>query len=181
LLYNGAIGMSFPLVLALVVGLLIVLVVATRGRYYRRMFSQAHCQSFYEGLARAISVARAQAHRPPSLDDGTAFVTEAGLAAAVTCAPEPPGACTLHLSLSQAGAHTTAAVASRFSFLALAMLRQNRCQLTPFRMPSGVRHLVLQFESPDFSVAPFAEAYAAYLSDYRPVPYVSAPDEAAGR
>ncbi len=171
--------MSLPVVLALVAVLLVAAIVGARIRYYGRMFSRRHCQAFCEGLARALAAARDKhPHAAPSLDDGTAFVTEAGLAVAVSCSPGS-GGCTLHLSLSQPGAQTTTrAVAGRFGFLALAMLRGNRCELSPFRMPSGVHHLVLRMASPDFSVATFADAYAAYLADYRPIPYASRRDDA---
>ena len=64
-----------------VVVMVVVAFIVSRGRYYRRMFSDENFREFYTGLLRAIESAKAaREDQEPNIDDGTAFITDAGLA-----------------------------------------------------------------------------------------------------
>ncbi len=146
--------------------------VASRRRYYDRMFSEENFRVVHSGLSRAIEVARKKnADVPPSDDDGTAFVSDAGLAVGVTWSNDDAGSCTLHISMSQAGQITTDAVCSRFGFFIVAMLSGNTAELAPFSTESGVHHFVYRLQSGDVSVKEFDTAYSAYVADYKRIPF----------
>lgn len=145
----------------------------SRGRCCKQMFSKANFQSFHKRLSDALEVAKRKENRSrPSVVDGSAFVTGAGLAIGVSFSCSESGNQALHISMSQPGEQTTHAVCSRFGFFASAMLRENQAELTPFFTESGVHHLMFRFRSPDVSVQEFNEAYSAYASGYKPVPFV---------
>jgi len=158
-----------------VVASLIVLIavfVATRGRYYKRLFSTESFREFHGSLSRAVELAQhKRPDQPPALEDGTAFVTEAGLAVGVTCTNGDDGHQTLHISLSQRGNVTTHAVCSRFGFFVAAMLGSAKGELTPFYADSGVHHLVFRLQALTIQVQSFDSSYARYLNDYKPVPF----------
>ena len=158
----------------IIVGVVAVIAVggfiASRGRYYAKMYSESNFRSYYDAVSRAVGIARAKAaNTEPRLDDGTAFVTDAGLAVAITCPAD--GSPALHISLSQPGGHTTRAVCSHFGFFALAMFAKNKADLHAFSTESGVHHLVFRFQSQDFSIQDFAAANAMYRTEYRPIPF----------
>lgn len=107
--------------------------IASRSRYYGRMFSKDNFRAFHEGLSRALEVCRGRsADVEPNLEDGSAFVTGAGLAIGVTCSPDEEGMQVVHISMSQPGGHTTRAVCSRFGFFAVVTLGgdNNKAEIT---------------------------------------------------
>jgi hypothetical protein len=160
--------------IAAVIAVLIVLAVlymASRSRYYARLFSAESFREFHGGLSKGIEIAqRKNPDEPPSLDDGTAFVTGPGLAVAVTCTRHN-GFDELHISLSQAGQVTTHALCSRFSFFAAIIVGDTKGELTPYYTESGVHHLVFRNCTPSIPLRNFDSTYARYLSDYTPVPF----------
>src|SRR5262245_57393078 len=115
--------MWLAVVIAIVIVIaLMALYVASRGRYYRRIFSEESFREFHDSLSRAIAAAQTKGRdQPPSAEDGTGFVTSAGLAVGVTCNRENDIQ-TLHISLSQAGQITTHALCSRFGFFAVTIV-----------------------------------------------------------
>jgi hypothetical protein len=173
--------MSIPTVVAIGLGLLVILYVVRRIRFYRRQLSEASFRAFHDGLSRALQAAKVKAEGPPSVEDGSAFVTEAGIAGAVTLSTDEQGCHLLHISLSQPGGIITRAVACHVGFLVVATLEGNTCELSPYFTGSGVHHLVFRLPSRDVIARPFAESYSAYLSGYRPVPYVYEPLVGSGR
>lgn len=161
-------------ILAVIGGLvvLVALYVACRGRYYTRLFSARSFREFHRGLSRAIEAAQRKApDQPPSRDDGTAFVTDSGLAVAVTSSKGDDGNQALHISLSQPGQVTTHALCSRFGFFAVAMFEDVKGELTPYYTDSGVHHLVFRLQTPTVHLQNFDLCFARYLSNYKPVPF----------
>ena len=151
-----------------VVGVYIV----SLSRYYGRMFSEANFRAFHSGLSTAVKTAQEKGEdADPSLDDGTAFVTDAGLAVGATWNGYEDGAHTLHISMSQPGGNTTHAACSRFGFFALAMLQDNKAELTPFFTESGVHHLVFRFQSQDLKILDFKASDSAYRAEYKAIPF----------
>ena len=161
-----------PIVILASAVLLAILLIARKIRYYGHLFSESNYRAFYDGFSRALKVAKTNAgNNPPNLEDGTAFVTERGLAVSVTFSANASDAYVLHISLSQPGGITTRSVCSRFGFFTVAMLQGNKCQLAPFYTKSLIYHLAFQFRSRDVVVQPFSDAYAAYLANYKPIPF----------
>jgi len=159
-------------IVSIVLIALVVWYVVSRGRYYNRIFSGESFREFHGALSRAVAAAqRKQPDEPPSVDDGTGFVTSAGLAVGVTCGKGGTGIQILHISLSQAGQVTTHALCSRFGFFVAAMLGDMKGELTPYYTDSGVHHLVFRFEAPALRLQDFDSSYARYSSDYKPVPF----------
>jgi len=155
-------------------GLIVVvaLCVASRGRYYGRLFSVDNFREFHGALSRAVAAAQSkQPNEPPSPDDGTGFVTSSGLAVAVSYSKADTGIQTLHISLSQAGQVTTHALCSRFGFFVATMLSHIRSELTPYYTDSGVHHLVFRFQATALRLQDFDSSYARYAGDYKPIPF----------
>ena len=164
--------MWIPAVVAALVVMVAGAYIVSRSRYYGRMFSEANFRAFHSGLSHAIKIAKGKgADSKPSLDDGSAFVTDAGLAVGITCATDEDGSQTIHISMSQPGWHTTHGVCSRFGFFAVAMLRENKAELVPFFTESGVHHLVFRCQSQHLKVQDFDDAHSVYLAEYRPIPF----------
>jgi hypothetical protein len=156
---------------ALVVFVVALYIVKSR-RYYKRMFSEANFRAFHSGLSKAIEAAKGRdADALPSPENGSAFVTEAGLGVCVTYDTAEGGSEVLTISMSQPGRHTTHAVCSRFGFFALVMLQENKAEFAPFFTQSGVHYLVFQFESRDPRVRDFDDTYAGYVADYKHIPF----------
>jgi hypothetical protein len=155
-----------------IVVVLLALYVASRGRYYSRIFSEGSFREFHDALARAIEAAQGKGpEQPPSPDDGTGFVTSAGIAAGVTCTRERDGTQILHISLSQAGQITTHALCSRFGFFATTLLGNVKGSLTPYFTDSGVHHLVFRFSTAITQLEGFDSCYARYVKEYKPIPF----------
>lgn len=162
--------MRFFLVGSVVV-ILIAAYVVSRGRYYKRMFSDENFREFHARLSQAIEKAMGKnENQDPNLEDGTAFLTDAGLGIAVTFDPDV-GGYVLHVSFSQPSGPTTHSVCSRFGFFTVAMLRVNESEVVPYFTKSGVHHLRFKFQSQDVTVLDFEKSFSHYLHDYRPVPF----------
>jgi len=159
------------IVLAVVVAL-VGAFIASRARYYGRMFSESNFRAFHEALSRAVEVFKGKgADGQPSPEDGSAFVTDAGLAIGVTFSTDENGFQALHISMSQPGRQTTHSVCSRFGFFAVAMLGGKKAELIPYFTESGVHHLVFRFQSRDVRVDGFDNAHAMYRDEYKPIPF----------
>jgi len=162
-------------ILIAIVGLIVLAVgayIVPRHRYYGRMFSEANFRAFHSGLSRAVDVAQEKsAGNPPNVEDGSAFMTDAGLAVGVTAPTGESGQHALHISMSQPGARTTHAVCSRFGFFAVAMLGGEKVEITPYFTESGVHHLVIRSHPREASVLAFDEAHSVYLNKYRAIPF----------
>lgn len=155
-----------------VVVILIAAFVVTRGRYYRRMFSDGNFREFHARLSQAIEKAMVKnQNQDPSLEDGTAFLTDAGLAISVTFNPDDDEVYALHVSISQPSGPTTHSVCSRFGFFIVAMLWDNKSEVVPFFTKSGVHHLRFEFQSQDVTLLDFEKSFSHYLNEYRPVPF----------
>ena len=145
-----------------------------RGSYYRRIYSDEHFREFHRRLSEAIE--RAKLSEPgttPAVEAKTAFVTDAGLAVAVTFDADEQRRQVLHISLSQPGSATTHAVCARFGFFVPAMLSENKAVLTPTCTSSGVHHLRFTFPSREVSIREFGSCYTDYQQEYRPIPFQS--------
>ncbi len=143
-----------------------------KQRYYGRMFAEAHFREVHGKFLAALRKAeeRRGLDEAPSPDNGTAFLSSAGLAVAVTVS-EKDGRQTAHVSLSQPGTVTTSTVAGRFGFFLLTALKANRLELFPFFTDSRVHHLILTGNPGAWQVAPSEEAYRDYRADYAPIPF----------
>jgi hypothetical protein len=160
------------LIIVALIAIATVVYTVSSGRHYGRMFSDANFRAFHNALSRAIEVARGKsASSEFSLDDGTAFVTDAGLGVSVTLFPQGDGSHALHIAMSQAGRHTTHSVCSRFGFFTVAMLKDNKAELVPYFTASSVHHLVFRLQSPDVAVQDFDATYSQYRDEYRPIPF----------
>lgn len=171
----------------IVFAILAVLVVVVVGgyfawlsRYYKRMNSEENFREFHSRLSQAVGVADSRnAVDQPSLEDGTAFLTKAGLAVCVTFGTDDDGFERLHVSMSQPGDRTTQSVSSRFGFFATAMFGENKADLMPYFTESGIHHLVFFFRRHirDLTIRQFDEAYSVYLAEYTPIPFEFQPVE----
>jgi serine protease inhibitor len=84
--------MWIPIVLGALVMIVAGGYIVSRRRYYGRMFSEANFRAFHCGLSTAIKIAKGKgSDSEPSLDDGSAFVTDAKLAVGVTCTTNEDG------------------------------------------------------------------------------------------
>ena len=154
-----------------VVVILIAAYVITRGRYYKRMFSDGNFREFHARLSQAIEKAMGKNEtQDPSLEDGTGFLTEAGLGVGVTFDP-CDGGYVLQVSMSQPSGPTTHVVCSRFGFFTVAMLWDNESEIVPFFTQSGVHHLRFVLQSQDVTLLDFEKSFSHYLNEYRPVPF----------
>jgi hypothetical protein len=165
----------------------VALLVVSKFRYCKRLFSTESFREFHRELSNAIETAQRKApDQPPSGDDGTAFVTHSGLAVAVTAENGAEGNQTIHISLSQAGRVTTHSVCSRFAFFAVAMFRGVNLELVPYYTDSGVHHLLFRLRGPAVHLQDFDSTYPRWAKDYRPIPFrheklESSPSKPVGR
>jgi hypothetical protein len=161
---------AFPFPGAVIAALVVLAAVAYFARirrYYGRMFSEDNFREFHKGLSRAMEVAKGKGpDAVPSPEDGSAFVTGAGLAVGVTFSLDEDETYRLHVSLSQTERPTTHAVSSRFAFFIVAMLGHNKAKLFPYFTESRVHHLVFWFRSDDLEVRDFDGAYSKYQNEY---------------
>ena len=155
----------------LLIVLLILIFLISKSRYYRRMFSQGHFLEVHERFTAALRTAlKCSGDTTPNPDDGTAFISSAGLLIAVSNHFEE-GRHALHVSISQPGVVNTHAVANRFSFFFLAILGGNTMDLSPFYSQNHVQHLVLIRDNPELQINAFEESYADYRRNFRPIPF----------
>jgi len=161
-------------ILVVIGGLVVVIIlyVASRSRYYGRLYSIENFREFYQKLSAAIVTAQCKGQVPsPSPNDGTGFVTTAGLGVAVTCRKSDESNQMVHVSLSQPGQATTHALCARFAFFVVAMFGGIKGELTPYYTDSGVHHLVFRFQTAILQLQDFDTTYARYVSDFKPIPF----------
>lgn len=153
-----------------VVILLFVLFAASRGPYYKKIFSEPHYAEIHDWLVKALEIG---AIPEPSTENGSSVVTSAGIAIALTrdCGQ---GAEQIHISISEARGTTTHAVANRVGFLLFVSLNQNKCDAGLFYTESRVHHLVFENSEATWKIRPKAEAIAA-MADYQQLPFVFQP------
>ena len=117
---------------------IIVFVVVRRSRYYRKVYTDDH----FDEIARwASGVIEKHPVEDPSEDDGTAFLTSAGLTLLYT-SEVTDGDRVVHFSVSQRTGYTTHAVGNRVLFLLIRLLRNNKCEANLFRTQTSVHHAV---------------------------------------
>jgi hypothetical protein len=164
--------MPYAITALFVIAIIAVWVVNRKSRYYGRIFNDAH---YAEVASWAASVLKRHPVTEPSMDDGTALLTSAGLALAYTSDIDEGNRC-IHFSISQAGRYTTGAVGGRFIFLLIRLLNKNKCEANIFRTPSTVHHV--EFAMPE-NTEWVIENQAKVVSDmenYQPLPIAGATD-----
>jgi hypothetical protein len=159
-------------------GVVALIYVVRRARYYGRLFAPAHLREIHAALVELVE-------RVPERDDPTAApapddasdcsrVTSQGLALVVT-RHRTDEAAVLHVSISQRDRPTTQAVASRAAFIILAALARNPAELSPFFTESRVFHLVLVYRGEAMTrpleLRPADEVLVEYMTGYRPVSF----------
>lgn len=145
-----------------------------RWREHQSLLAESHFRHFHELLVRAIERAEGKPRdKAPSLGDHTAFMTDAGLAVAVTRGANEDGRWSLHISMSQPGkSRTSAVLCSRIGFFVIRMLHRNRAELYPHYTRSGVHHLAFSLPSEELVIEQFEAAWGSYCTSYQPVPFV---------
>ena len=153
-------------IVATVMIAIVVLWVVRRSRYYGKIFSDSHYAEVAFWAARMID---RHPVKESSMANGTALMTDAGLAIAYTSEINQ-GDRSIHFSISQAGGYTTGAVGGKFVFLLIRLLNKNKCKANIFKTDSTVHHAV--FEMP-VSENWILEDLAHVVSDmkgYQPLP-----------
>jgi hypothetical protein len=160
-------------IILIAVAIAVAIAVLADRRYYERLFSEAHFKEVYDKFAlavRPLNNGRAAIVESDEALYQSTFVTSADLAVSVTAKLEGDRR-VLHVSLSQASAYTTSAVAGRFGFFLVGVLRQNEMNLDAFFTRSRVHHLVFASEPSPLHLSDFDGAMNQYRRGYRPIRY----------
>jgi len=145
---------------------IIVIVVVRKSRYYRKVFTDDHFGEIARWASRVI-----EKHPvvDPSEEDGTAFLTSAGLTLLYT-SEVTDGDRVVHFSVSQRTGYTTHAVGNRVLFLLIRLLRNNKCEANLFRTQSSVHHAVFTIPADTAWAVESAEAVVRDLENCPELP-----------
>lgn len=164
---------------AIAVLVIVAFVIVRKSRYYRSLFNEEHYAEIAEWASEVIDRHPVE---EPSIDDGTAVVTRAGLALAYT-SDDDEGNRSIHFSVSQHGRYTTGAVGGRVLFLLIRLLHRNECEANLFRTESAVHHAIFTIPADRTWEVESVEAAVADMALYQPLPIDSvnlAQEAAAG-
>jgi hypothetical protein len=135
-------------------------------RYYRKIYSDEHHVQISQWVAKVLQMGPIER---PSLEDGSAIITDAKIVLAFTHDIDDEYD-TIHFSISQRPRHTTHAVGGRMIFFLIQLLRTNKSNADCFYSSSTVHHLVLQKEKGEaWTLSPVEEAIAR-MEHYEPLP-----------
>jgi hypothetical protein len=153
------------IIVSIVLAVFAVFIVANH-RYYQKVFDRKH----YTEIANwAIEMLAKGQVEQPSVDDGTAIITRAGVAIAYTRSLDEDGD-SMHFSISQMNRHTTHAVGGRIIFLLLTLFNKNKCGADLFYTQSSVHHLILnRSEIAEWQVNS-VDRVVSEMDSYQPLP-----------
>lgn len=156
-----------PYVISIVVIISICLVLAvSKSKRYNRIFNDQH----YEEIANWVSIVlKKHPIDTSSLEEGTAFITTAGVILAYTSVNNS-GNRSVHFSVSQQEGYTTGAVGGRVLFLILRMLHKNQCTANLYTTKSTVHHAEFSMADGLEWETESIELVVADMENYRPLP-----------
>jgi len=145
----------------------IVLWMSRRSRLYRRIFNDDHYAEIARWASKVIGIHPVES---PSIDDGTAVVTSAGVALAYTSSVDDDGNRSIHFSVSQQGGTTTRAVGGRVLFLLVRLLHTNNSKSELFASESTVHHVIFTMRADKTWEVQPVTATVADMAHYLPQP-----------
>ena len=149
-----------------------VLWAASRGAYYRKLFSETHFTEIHGKLVDGLAEAQREIENAPLIT----VVTSAGFAIALSLThAKEANQRLLHISLSQPGGPPTATAASRLAFFIVAILDRNSMELAPFVSRDGVYHLAMVGGPDALSVNPMEHCWERLQHHYTPIRWSTAP------
>ena len=153
---------------------LLVFFVRRKAVYYDNIFSDEHYAEVGNWL---VSVLKLGPVNEAVFDDRTALRSSAECAFSFTRAIGEKD--TIHLAISQIGNPTTHAVAGRFAFLIIQLLKTNQAAANLFYTRSTVHHVVLEKNAGSEWLTREVAAAVADMKHYQPPPFQFQPvDEA---
>jgi hypothetical protein len=158
--------MQYLIIIVSIVLAIVAIFIIANNRYYQKVFARKH----YTEIANwAIDVlAKGQVERP-SIDDGTAIMTRAGIAIAYTRSFDEDGD-SIHFSISQLNRPTTHAVGGRIIFLLLTLFNKNKCDADLFYTQSSVHHLILNRSIIEEWHVNSVDRVVSGMDSYQPLP-----------
>ena len=148
-------------------GALIIWKFMAKSRYYGQIFSEENFNEIGEWVYRMLQLDEVA---NPSVEDGTAYQTAAGLGLVFT-RMEEDGNDTIHFSVSQSTGYTTHAVGGRVIFLIISMIKDNECEASLYYTETSVHHAVFyRPEKKEWTTRPVKEAVKETITNYQPPP-----------
>jgi hypothetical protein len=157
--------MIYTILVIVVVLAIVAIFIDTNRKYYHKVFDRSHYHEIANWLIEVLGKGEIE---QPSVDNGTALMTRAGILIGYTRSCDDGDS--LHFSISQINRSTTHAVGGRIIFLFLTLLDRNHCNAHFFYTQSTVHHLVLErSDIAEWQVNSIERAISA-MDSYQPLP-----------